>query len=83
MKDTAFNSIGGCEFKEASAFKYAKFHKKANFENTTYEEEALFKYAKFSEPLNLDGVEFERDANFKYTKIDGRSFASYLVKNKR
>ena len=142
-------SFEGSEFEEASAFKYAKFLRKANFKNTTYEEEALFKYAKFStevsfqdskfkndanfkytkfpesvdfaqsvfrdyanfkyakfpegvsfedaefrgnadfkytkfsEPLNLDGVEFEGDANFKYTKIDGRSFTSYLIKNKR
>jgi len=139
----------GCEFGDASDFKYAKFKKKANFVNTTYEEEALFKYAefstdvsfqdsvfkddanfkyvkfpetvdfkqtvfrdyanfkyakfpegvsfedaefhrtadfkytKFSEPLNFDGVEFEGDADFKYTKIDGRSFTTYLIKNKR
>ncbi len=70
-------------FSEYANFKYAKFPEGVSFEDAEFQGNADFKYTKFSEPLNLDGVEFERDANFKYTKIDGRSFTTYLIKNRR
>ena len=62
-------SFEGCEFEEASAFKYAKFEKEASFANTRYSEEALFKYSKFSTDVSFAGSEFEGYANFKYTKF--------------
>jgi len=69
-------SFEGCEFEEASAFKYAKFEKGANFENTQYSEEALFKYTKFSTDVNFTGSEFDGYANFKYTKFpEGADFS--------
>jgi len=70
-------------FRDYANFKYAKFPEGVSFEDAEFQGNADFKYTKFSEPLNLDGVEFEGDANFKYTKIDGHSFTSYLIKNKR
>ncbi len=70
-------------FQAYANFKYAKFPEGVNFEDAEFQRNADFKYTKFSEPLNFDGVEFERDADFKYTKIDGRSFTSYLIRNKR
>jgi len=70
-------------FRDYANFKYAKFPEGVNFENAEFQGDADFKYTKFSEPLNFDGVEFERDADFKYTKINGRSFTSYLLKNRR
>ena len=70
-------------FRDYANFKYAKFPEGVSFEDAEFHRDADFKYTKFSEPLNFEGVEFDRDANFKYTKIDGRSFTSYLIKNKR
>ncbi|MCJ7580747.1 MAG: pentapeptide repeat-containing protein [Candidatus Aminicenantes bacterium] len=70
-------------FRDYADFKYAKFPEGVSFEDVEFQGTADFKYTKFSEPLNLDGVEFEGNADFKYTKIDGRSFTSYLIKNKR
>lgn len=70
-------------FRDYANFKYAKFPEGVSFEDAEFHRTADFKYTKFSEPLNFDGVEFEGDTVFKYTKIDGRSFTSYLIKNKR
>lgn len=70
-------------FRNYANFKYVKFPEGVSFEDAEFQGNADFKYTKFSEPLNFEGVEFEEDANFKYTKIDGRSFTSYLLKNKR
>jgi hypothetical protein len=61
----------------------AVFYEDVNFQGCAFEEASAFKYTKISEPLNLDGVEFEGDSDFKYTKIEGRSFTSYLLKNRR
>jgi len=71
----------GCEFRRESAFKYAKFLKKANFENTKYQEEALFKYAKFSTGVSFSKACFYDDANFKYTKFpEAVSFSGVTFK---
>jgi len=70
-------------FQAYANFKYAKFPEGVNFEDAEFQRNADFKYTKFSEPLNFDGVEFEGDADFKYTKIDGRTFTTYLIKNRR
>jgi len=70
-------------FRDYANFKYVKFPEGVSFEDAEFKRDACFKYTKFSEPLNLDGVEFEGDSDFKYTKIEGRSFTSYLLKNKR
>jgi uncharacterized protein YjbI with pentapeptide repeats len=71
----------GCEFRRDSAFKYAKFLKKANFENTKYQEEALFKYAKFSTEVSFSKACFYDDANFKYTDFpEAVSFAGAIFK---
>jgi uncharacterized protein YjbI with pentapeptide repeats len=71
----------GCEFRRDSAFKYAKFLKKANFENTKYQEEALFKYAKFSTEVSFSKACFYEDANFKYTDfLEAVSFAGAIFK---
>ena len=70
-------------FRELANFKYAKFPEGVSFEDAEFQGDADFKYTKFSEPLNFDGVEFDRDPIFKYTKIDGRSFTSHLLKNRR
>lgn len=69
----------GCEFEEASAFKYAKFEKGANFENTVYSEEALFKYTDFSTDVSFAGSEFDGYANFKYTKFPEKADFSRTV----
>lgn len=70
-------------FRDYANFKYVKFPEGVSFEDAEFKRDACFKYTKFSEPLNLDGVEFEGDSDFKYTKIEGRSFTSYLLKNRR
>ena len=71
----------GCEFRRESAFKYAKFLKRANFVNTKYHEEALFKYAEFSTEVSFSKACFYDDANFKYTKFPGAvSFAEAIFK---
>ncbi len=71
----------GCEFRSDSAFKYAKFLKKASFENTKYQEEALFKYAKFSTDVSFSKACFYDDANFKYTDFpEAVSFAGAIFK---
>ncbi len=70
-------------FHDYANFKYVKFPEGVSFEDAEFQRDACFKYTKFSEPLNLDGVEFDGDTDFKYTKIDGRSFTSYLLKNRR
>lgn len=71
----------GCEFRRESAFKYAKFLKKANFKNTKFQEEALFKYAKFSTEVNFSKACFYDDANFKYTDFpEVVSFAEAIFK---
>lgn len=62
-------NFDGCEFEEASAFKYAKFKKDANFENTVYNEEAYFKYTRFSSEVSFADSVFYDCANFKYTKF--------------
>ena len=75
-KNETYNAVfhddvdfGGCEFKEDSAFKYAKFLGDANFENTKFQEEALFKYTKFSTKVSFSKGNFYGAANFKYTKF--------------
>ncbi|MFC2134328.1 pentapeptide repeat-containing protein [Bacteroidota bacterium] len=60
----------GCEFSDASEFKYVRFEKNADFSNNVFREEALFKYAEFSEPISFAGSKFYDDANFKYTSFD-------------
>ena len=70
-------------FRDYANFKYTKFPEGVSFEDSQFHRTADFKYTKFSEPLNFDGVEFDEDPILKYTKIDGRSFTSYLLKNKR
>jgi len=70
-------------FRDYANFKYAKFSEGVSFEGAEFQRDADFKYTKFSEPLNFDGVEFDKDPIFKYTKIDGRSFTTYLIKNRR
>lgn len=72
-------SFEGCEFEEASAFKYVKFEKEADFENTRYSEEALFKYSKFSTDVSFAGSEFDGYANFKYTKFPEEADFSQTV----
>ena len=59
----------GCEFQEASAFKYVEFKKDANFKNTEYSEEALFKYTEFSSEISFADSVFYGTANFKYAKF--------------
>jgi uncharacterized protein YjbI with pentapeptide repeats len=75
--------FGKVVFHDYANFKYAEFPEGVSFEDAEFQGTADFKYTKFSEPLNFDGVEFEGDTDFKYTKIDGRSFTSYLLKNRR
>lgn len=70
-------------FDEEANFKYADFPRGVTFEKAIFNGLANFKYSKFSEPLNMDGVGFNGREDFKYTKIDGRSFTSYLLKNRR
>lgn len=60
----------GCEFREASEFKYARFEKAADFSKNVFSEEALFKYAEFSEPISFAGSKFNDDVIFKYTKFN-------------
>jgi len=44
---------------------------------------ADFKYSKFRTPINIESIAFKGGENFKYTKIDGRSFTSYLLENRK
>ena len=60
----------GCEFENASEFKYVHFEKNADFSNNIFREEALFKYAEFPESISFAGSKFYDDANFKYTSFD-------------
>jgi len=58
-----------CNFQALSAFKYAKFFGKSNFENTQFHKEAFFKYAKFSTKASFSNAYFYNDANFKYANF--------------
>ncbi len=69
-------------FTEEANFKYANFPKGVTFEGATFEDLANFKYSEFSEPFNMDKVNFNGDEDFKYTKIEGKSFNTYLLKNR-
>lgn len=75
-------SYANATFDEEANFKYAEFPDGVTFEKSTFNGLANFKYTKFSEPLNMDGVDFNGREDFKYTKVDGKSFTSYLIKNR-
>ena len=70
------------EFRDEANFKYAEFTRGANFESAIFLELANFKYTKFRTPVNFKNISFEGYEDFKYTKVDGRSFTSYLLKNR-
>jgi uncharacterized protein YjbI with pentapeptide repeats len=71
------------KFTDLANFKYTEFPEGVSFKNSVFEGDADFKYTKFYEPFDFDGAEFEDDVDFKYTKLEGKSFTTYLLKNKK
>lgn len=76
-------SFASVEFRDDANFKYSEFPYGANFESATFEELANFKYTKFRSPVNFDNTSFEGSEDFKYTRVDGRSFTTFLLKNRK
>lgn len=75
-------SFSNAKFESGADFKYTKFPRETTFERAIFRGMSDFKYTKFTSPLNIDGVAFNGSEDFKYTEIDGRNFASYLLKKK-
>ena len=74
--------FSGTIFTEEANFKYAKFPSGVSFEGATFQDLANFKYSEFSEPFTMKNVNFNGDEDFKYTEVEGKSFNSYLLKNR-
>lgn len=70
-------------FRNDANFKYTKFPKGVDFTNVIFKRDANFKYAKFRDPSHFKNTDFGSRADFKYTKINGRSFVSYLLENRK
>jgi uncharacterized protein YjbI with pentapeptide repeats len=75
--------FSNAEFDDLANFKYTEFPSGVSFKNAAFQGDANFKYTKFYEPFDFDGAEFEDDVDFKYTKLEGKSFTTYLLKNKK
>lgn len=71
------------KFHDLANFKYTEFPEGVSFKDTVFAGDANFKYTKFYEPFDFDGAEFEDDVDFKYTKLEGKSFTTYLLKNRK
>lgn len=76
-------SFANVKFEEGANFKYTQFPVETSFQQATFYGMANFKYSKFKSPINIESVAFKGSEDFKYTKIDGKSFTSYLLENRK
>ncbi len=75
-------NFSDASFAKRADFKYTQFPSGTNFRNAAFSGFADFKYAQFSGEVELDGIAFNGSEDFKYTKVNGKSFSTYLPKNK-
>ncbi|MEP5612064.1 MAG: pentapeptide repeat-containing protein [Cyclobacteriaceae bacterium] len=77
-----FANFAGATFNDDAIFKYSDFDRGVSFENTVFEESLNIKYLDVRGDFNIRDMRVDDDIDSKYTTINGRSFTSYLLKNR-
>ncbi len=77
-----FASFAGTTFNDDAIFKYSDFDQGVTFENAVFEESWNIKYLDVRGDFNVKSIDVDDDIDAKYASINGRSFTSYLLRNR-
>jgi uncharacterized protein YjbI with pentapeptide repeats len=76
-------SFEGASFDEDVTFKHAKFYNGLSFKNVRFKGALDIKHTDIRGDFEMAGMKISSDIDSKHTVINGKSFASYLLDNRR